>query len=320
MATATNKTKKNQLGKGMAALLGAGAAPSGSSTNALDSLKESARTIKNEKTEIVSSSKKETNTGPMMVSPDQIVANKEQPRKIFKEKEILELAESIKENGIIQPLIVTNGEQGKFLLIAGERRLRAAKKIGLEYVPVVFKKTSRKETLVMAIIENVQRQDLNCVEEGLAYAQLMSDFGLTQEEVAKKIGKERSTIANFLRILKLPREVLQYLQKDEVSFGHAKLLVSLKDDEKVKRLAREVVENQLSVRELEKLIKSGKSSSAKEVNPYFDDKLDGLKQKLEKRTGFHFDLKNKNNGSGLISIKFNNEAEFNDIYEFLMTK
>jgi ParB family chromosome partitioning protein len=308
------KNSKPQLGKGMAALLGAGAAPIGTKEKKEVSSKQLKEKISDKESRL------STESGPILVGTSQIKANKDQPRKIFKDKDLIELSASIKENGIIQPLIVSQDEDGKFNLIAGERRLRASKLAGLEMVPVVIKKVTKKETLVMAIIENVQRSDLNCVEESLAYYQLMNDFNLTQEEVAKKIGKERSTIANFLRILKLPREVLQYLQKEQLSFGHAKVLVAIKDDEKIKRLALEAIQENLSVRELEKLIKSKKVTKDKNSNPYFDERIDALRGKLEKKTGFHFDLKSKSNGSGIISIKFNNEAEFNDIYEYLMTK
>lgn len=314
MSTKTkSKASKPQLGKGMAALLGAGAAPIGATEKTESVVKKAALSE-------TSKSKIQNDSGPILVGISQIKANKDQPRKIFKDKDLMELSASIKENGIIQPLIVSQNEEGKFDLIAGERRLRASRLAGLEMVPVVIKKVTKKETLVMAIIENVQRSDLNCVEESLAYYQLMNDFSLTQEEVAKKIGKERSTIANFLRILKLPREVLQYLQKEQLSFGHAKVLAAIKDDEKIKRLALEAIQENLSVRELEKLIKSKKTKKDQNSNPYFDEKVDALRSKLERKTGFHFDLKSKSNGSGLVTIKFNNEAEFNDIYEYLMSK
>ncbi len=226
------------------------------------------------------------------------------------------MSNSIKENGIIQPITVSE-ENGKYTIIAGERRFRAAKLAGLERVPVTIKKVTKKDTLVMAIIENVQRSDLNCVEEALAYYQLMNEFSLTQEEVAKKIGKERSTIANFLRILKLPREVIQYLQREDLSFGHAKILASIKDDEKSKRLARIAIDEKLSVRELEKLIKQKKATKSINSNKFLDEQVDALRKKLESKTGYHFDLKTKNNGSGTITIKFSNEAELNDIYDYL---
>lgn len=297
MATTKNKPA---LGRGMSALLGGNAAP-------INSTKKSAETPL-------------STNGSLLVPIEKVKANKEQPRKIFKDKEIEELSASIKENGIIQPLIVTLEEDNTYKLISGERRLRASRLAGLEMVPVVVKKVTKKEHMAMAIIENVQRSDLNCVEEALAYYSLMNEFGLTQEEVAKQIGKDRSTVANFLRILKLPREVIQFLQKDMLSFGHAKVLVALKDDEAMKRFAREVIDNNLSVRELEKIIKTKKAKAPKESNKFFDEKIDSLKQKLEAKTGYHFDLKTKSNGSGTITIKYTNEAEFNDVFKYLMSK
>lgn len=258
---------------------------------------------------------------PLMVDVTRIKANSAQPRKIFKEKDLEELANSITENGIIQPLIVMQLEGGNFELIAGERRLRAAKKAGLEKVPVVVKRGTEKDKMVMAIIENIQRSDLNCVEEALAYFQLMEDYQMTQEEVAKKLGKERSTIANFLRILKLPRDVIEMLQKEILSFGHAKVLASEKERERIIRLANQAAAEQLSVRELEKLMKSKlKAPSTARTNPFFDEKLDQLRTKLEQGTGFHFQIKSGKGGAGTIALKFNNEAEFNDIYEYLMTR
>ncbi len=146
-------------------------------------------------------------------------------------------------------------------------------------------------------------------------------FNKEHEKIAKKIGKERSTIANFLRILKLPREVIQHLQKESLTFGHAKVLAAVKDDEKAKRLSREAIDNNWSVRELEKNIKASKKPSSREVsNPYFDEKLDSIKRKLEEKTGYHFDLKTKSSGAGTITIKYSNEAEFNDIFEYLVSK
>jgi ParB family chromosome partitioning protein len=310
-----NKNKKPQLGKGMAALLG---------NSTLQSNVESALGKKMGKplTEETEIKKSEFKNGTYLLDISKIKVNQDQPRKIFDDKKIIELSNSIKENGIIQPLIVAQEEDGKFLLIAGERRYRASKLAGINKVPVVIKKVTKKDTLVMAIIENVQRSDLNCVEEGLAYFQLMSEYGLTQEEVAKKIGKERSTIANFLRILKLPREVLSMLQKEEISFGHAKVLASVKDDEKIKRIARETIEKNYSVRELEKALKARGPMGAKnkKTDKFFDEKLDSLRNKLEKVTGFHFDLKGKKSGSGTITIKYNNEAELNDIFDYLVQK
>ncbi len=265
------------------------------------------------KTEIVNT--------PLLIDVSRIKANPGQPRKIFKEKSLEELANSITENGIIQPLIVMQLDGGNFELIAGERRLRAAKKAGLTQVPVVVKRGTEKDKMVMSIIENVQRSDLNCVEEALAYFQLMEDFQMTQDDVAKKLGKERSTIANYLRVLKLPRDVIEMMQKELLTFGHGKVLAVEKDRERTIRLANTAVTEQLSVRELEKLMKTKiKPAAESKKNPFFDDRVDQARQKLEQNTGFHFQIKSSKSGKGAIALKFNNEAEFNDIYEYLMTR
>lgn len=302
--------KKIALGKGIASLI---------QETPNEILKQSLKTA--EEAAAKASAKEVVATGPMLVPVSKIKANPGQPRKIFKEKELEELSQSIKENGIIQPLVVVELGDGGFELVAGERRMRAAKRAGLEQVPVVVKKATDKEKMVMAIIENVQRSDLNCVEEALAYYQLMEDFQLTQEEVAKKLGKERSSIANYLRILKLPREVIERLQKEELTFGHAKVLAALKEREQIIRLAAECVASGLSVRELEALAKkSSKPKVAKESNPFYNEKLEDCREKLERSTGFHFQIKSKKTGQGQVVLKFNNEAEFNDIYEYLLKR
>jgi ParB family chromosome partitioning protein len=296
---------KPQLGRGMAALLG-------NSPGVFGDAPERNAPIE-PKREI------QIENQPLLVDLEKIEVNRDQPRKIFKEKDLLELAESIRENGIIQPIIVIE-KDGKFEIVAGERRYRASRLAGLNKVPVIVKRATKKDVLVMSIIENVQRSDLNCVEEALAYFQLMNEFKLTQEEVAKKIGKERSTIANFLRILKLPKEVIVSLQKDLLSFGHAKILVGVSDDEIVKRLSNEVIAHGLSVRELEELAKKTKKmvKAIPSDNKFITEQYTQLKNKLEQKTGYHFDVKPKKNGAGEITIKFSNEAEFNDIFSYLM--
>lgn len=266
----------------------------------------------------------EAGEGISQISVTEIFRNNKQPRKIFNEKELNELSESIKNHGIIQPISVYKREEGGFEIIAGERRWRAAKMAGLDFVPAIIKRTTERQRVVMSIIENVQREDLNCVEEALAYWQLIEEFKLKQEEVAKQVGKERSTVANFLRILRLPREVISLIQEDKLSFGHAKILASIKEKEQSIRLANQVVVEQLSVRQLEQLAKKKPTlpKSPKENTRTEErlQKLDEYRQKLEKRTGFHFNLKSKTGDKGEISIKFTNEAEFNDVFEFLMTR
>lgn len=299
--------KKLALGKGMASLIQT------ASHNAV--VDETIRTLE----ESENNNKSKMISGPPLIDVGQIKNNPNQPRKIFKEKELEELSNSIKENGVIQPIIVSKIENG-FELIAGERRLRASIKAGIEKIPAIIKKVTDREKMIMAIIENVQRSDLNCIEEALAYYQLMDEYKLTQDEVAKKLGKERSTIANYLRILKLPRSVVDLVQKEMLSFGHAKILAVVKERDKAIRFANTVIVESLSVRELEKLIKSDSlKKNRKEQDPIFDKKMDQFKEKLERQTGFHFALKSKQNGAGHISIKFNNEAEFNDVYEYLLT-
>lgn len=256
-------------------------------------------------------------SGVLLVDISAIQKNEKQPRKIFKEKDLHDLANSIKSNGILQPLIVKKIEKG-YELIAGERRLRASKIAELKQVPVIVKRATDREKLVWAIIENVQRADLNCIEEAMGYYELMSEFNLTQEEIAKKIGKDRSAIANFLRILKLPRPVVEILQKDLLTFGHAKLLAAIKEPKQVLRMANEALSKGMSVRELEKKIKATKKPLESKRNQFFDEKLDQFKSNLEKSTGYHFAITQKNNGTGEIVLKFSNEAEFNDIYNFLL--
>ena len=266
-----------------------------------------------------------SDSGYKLVAIENIVTNPGQPRKIFKPEELNELADSIRENGIIQPLIVSLLEDGKFEIIAGERRFRASKIVGLNQVPVVVKKTTKKEKMVYAIIENVQRDDLNCIEEALAYLQLISEFKLTQDEVAKKVGKNRSTIANLLRILKLPRSVIEMLQSNRLSLGHAKVLISLKDEpEKIIKFSNKVVEQNLSVRDLEKLIEFEKirlsphQKNENEVDAGFQDKVQNLQDVLIDLTGRKLKIKTKGNSEkGSIEFKFNNKAEFNSLFEFL---
>lgn len=313
----SRKQQKPALGKGIASLLEA-------NSTASEFLKDvGTPTSRNEKPKQATPEKVEgeAKSGVSMVPIEAITINPHQPRKIFKEKDLLDLTNSIKESGLIQPLVVTQADKGKFELIAGERRLRASKAAGLERVPVIFKKVTDREKLTLAIIENVQRSDLNCIEEALAYFQLIEDFNLTQEETAKKIGKDRSAIANHLRLLKLPREVVQLLQAEKLTFGHGKILAGISENEKALRLAREVVAQKLSVRELEKLAKKRPvAPSAPKSDLLMNERLNSLKDKLEKTTGFHFDINSGKAGSGVISIKYSNEAEFNDIFEYLVKK
>ena len=200
---------------------------------------------------------------------DKLVANQGQPRKIFNETELQELAESIKTFGIIQPIIAANAGDGTYIIIAGERRTRAAKLAGLETVPAIIRDYTDQKRLEVSLIENIQRTDLNPIEEAAAYKNLMDFSGLSQDELASRMGKNRSTVANALRLLKLPVEIQKSLEEGKVSSGHARALLSITDSKSRDKLYREMLAAEISVREAEKkaaainAVTSGKEKPAK---------------------------------------------------------
>jgi len=200
---------------------------------------------------------------------DKIEPNPQQPRSYFDPEKLQELSESIRERGVIQPLLVTRSKGNRYHLIAGERRLRAAKMAGLEEVPVVVMESgSQNERLELALIENIQRHDLNAIEEALAYARLIEDFDLTQEEVSRKVGKKRSTITNLLRLLKLPQLLQNDVIENRISEGHARVLLRLKDDLGLMQEVRDrIVKEKLSVRETEQLCRAGKNKRTQSPKP-----------------------------------------------------
>lgn len=239
--------------------------------------------------------------GISLAMVDEILTNQYQPRHDFDETALEELAASIRVNGIIQPLVVRRTNMGSFELIAGERRLRAAKKAGLKQVPVVIRRSTDKEALELALIENIQRQDLNCVDEALAYNQLVQEFNLTQEEVAQRVGKERATVANSLRLLKLSDTILDDLRKGILSFGHGKILLSLEDADLRLRARQQIVEHRLSVRETERLVETLKRAAtsqtltadaapAPEATP-LQNRFDTLSQDLTRKWSAKIELK-----------------------------
>lgn len=197
---------------------------------------------------------------------DNIVVNPHQPRRVFRDQELQSLAASIKVDGVIQPVTVTKtSTPGKYMLIAGERRLRASKLAGATKIPAIIREPmTEQEQLRIALIENIQRQDLNVVEEAEAYHSLISDFGLTQEQCADKVGKERSTVANILRILQLPREVQDDLVESRLTMGHGRALLGLEDKKAILRARDIVIKKAMSVRQTEQLCKSYKEGSSLE--------------------------------------------------------
>lgn len=218
-------------------------------------------------TSLIPSSIKNHDSKKFMELPiGDVIPNPNQPRKLFAKESIDELANSIEEKGIIQPLIVRPLGGGKYELIAGERRYRAAKQIGLEKVPAVIKDIDESETLELALIENIQRENLNVIEEALAYKDLLSKFQYTQDELAKRLGKDRSSIANSLRLLKLSDKIRNHLINNELSMGHARALLAIEDKDLQLQMAQDIIEHALSVRETENLIKKFKTTAHEDTD------------------------------------------------------
>lgn len=218
-----------------------------------------------------------SSAGAVKLKLMEIEPNREQPRKTFDEKALSELAESIAQHGVIQPLLVRPIADGGYQLVAGERRWRAARLAGLTEVPVVIRELSNDEAMALALIENLQREDLNPIEEAQGLQLLMDSFGLSQEETAEKVGKSRPAVANSLRLLKLPPVVLDYVLEGKISAGHARALLAFKDESQMLEVAKRILEQGISVREVEKLAKAAEKEALpkKNDNPrresYFDE-------------------------------------------------
>lgn len=233
-----------------------------------------------------------------------IVPNKDQPRKKFNDDSLSELADSILQHGVIQPLLVRPLSGGTYQLVAGERRWRASRMAGLKEVPVVIKDLSDEEASVIAMIENLQREDLNPIEEADGIKYLMIKYGLTQEEVSERVGKSRSAVANSLRLLKLPESITEYVRDGIISAGHAKSLLPLEDEEKMISLCNRIISENLSVRETEKIVKAmlteKKSKKKKARDKFFDEVELSLKDSLKRKIKINSTSKNK----GTITIEF----------------
>ena len=299
---------KKGLGRGLGAIFGE------------DVVKESNEELANTKKAI--SSPQEETGGEIMVKVSLIEPNRDQPRKDFNEEELQELAESIKNYGVLQPLLVQK-KGTSYELIAGERRWRAAKLAGLREVPVVLREYNKQQAMEIALIENVQRSDLNPIEEAQAYQQLVKEFHLTQEEIAVRVSKNRATITNAMRLLKLDSQIQDLLIKGMISSGHARALLSLEDGQLQKKAAQEILDRGLSVRETEKLVKKmGKDLSSKEEKAEKrDDALTLIFRELEERMksimGTKVSIHNKDKNKGRIEIEYYSEAELERIVEMI---
>ena len=262
---------------------------------------------------LIGETKSEININKLSIS--NLLSNKYQPRKIFDEESLKDLTSSIKERGIIQPIIVrkSNIDITKYEIIAGERRWLAAQKAGLHEVPVVITNVDDLKSLEFAIIENVQRNDLNPIDEARGYQRLIEEFSYDQEKVATFIGKSRSHIANCLRLLSLPASILKLIESKKISSGHAKLLVGLNN---AQLIANKIVEKNLSVRQTENIVKIFKIKKQSFKSTH-DTNLKALESSIIEKVGLNVIIKNKKNNKGSIIIEYNDIDQLNKIIEIL---
>lgn len=292
----------------------------------LDSLIPSKTSVERETEPVENSSDVPENAykDAVMVDIQKVEPNREQPRKTFNEDALLELSESIKQFGVLQPLLVQD-KQDYYEIIAGERRWRAAKMAKVKEVPVVIKNLSEQEIVEISLIENIQREDLNPIEEALAYKRLLEEFNLKQDEVAERVSKSRTAVTNSMRLLKLSQEVQQMLIDDMLSNGHARALLAIEDGEKQYSLAQKIFDEKLSVRETEKLIKkiqNEKQEAPKEEN-IIDPKLEIIYQDLEEKMksilGTKVEIKKKDAQKGKIEIEYYSSEELDRIVDLFQS-
>lgn len=271
-------------------------------------------------------SKKETtkqdkvNNGPeTLVKITKVEPNREQPRKNFDEDALLELADSIKQFGLLQPILVQD-RKDYYEIIAGERRWRAAKLAGLKEVPVIIKNLTEQEIVEIALIENIQREDLNPIEEAQAYKKLLQEFNLKQDEVAERVSKSRTAVTNSMRLLKLSEEVQQMVINEMITTGHARALLAIEDSEEQYMIAQKIFDEKLSVRDVEKLVKNlHKPAKPKKI----DDKTleiiyQDVEEKLKQSLGTKVSVSSKGEGAGKIEIEFYNHQDLDRLMDIFM--
>jgi len=296
---------KRGLGKGLSALL-----PDESEENSANQADKQASEEKDEGIK--------ERTGEIFVAPEKLKANPNQPRKVFNEEELAELADSIRQQGIIQPIIAEDAGDGTYTIIAGERRARAARLAGLEQVPVVLRKYSDEKRMVVSLIENIQRANLNPIEEAQAYKQLAELENLSQEDVAARVGKNRATVANALRLLKLPAEMQESLKKNELSPGHARAVLSVSDAKAQVALYQEILKKGLSVREAEKraVALGQESKKPQKAEKGRAPELAAMEEKFMLRMGTKVVIKGDLN-KGAIEIDYYSMEDLDRLYEIL---
>ena len=307
--------KRTGLGKGLGAIFGDEVMESAAEEQ------EAKHQAKSKKAQEPEKKEEDSDIGrELMVKVTSIEPNREQPRKDFNEEAMGELAESMKVYGVLQPLLVQ--KKGDYYeIIAGERRWRAAKLAGLKEVPVVIREYTKQQTMEIALIENVQREDLNPIEEAKAYQRLIQEFELKQEEIAARVGKSRVTITNSMRLLKLDERVQEMLIQNQITGGHARALLTVEDGELQYKLAGKIIAENLSVREIEKIVKSlSKKKNPKEKNVE-DESLALIFRDLEERMksamGTKVSINRKDKNKGSVEIEYYSESELERIVELI---
>lgn len=310
--------KHQGLGKGLGALMQEADLSEEISENGVQ-LKENASPVNLNLPAGISSDE----NGTLWVDPALLKPNPRQPRTYFDDEKLAELTESVRNEGILSPVIIEDANDGTFFIIAGERRTRAAKAAGLKKIPVQLRKYSEQRKLEVALIENIQRTDLNALEEAQAYYDLMELGNLTQDQVAERVGKNRSTVANCLRLLKLPEDIQKALVTDSISSGHARAILSLENDSDKRILFGKIIGQGLSVRQSENIakeMKSGIPSAAKndfKPEPKKDPNLAALEQKLIERLGTKVQLKG-GFSKGTISINYFSSEDLDRIFNLIV--
>lgn len=292
------------LGKGLDTLI-----PGSSVTSKKNAAEQEPETVESRK------SKPETMVNIALIRP-----NREQPRKNFDEDALIELSESIKQFGIIEPILVQD-RQDHYEIIAGERRWRAAMKAGLKEIPVIIRNYTEQEIVEIALIENIQREDLTPIEEALAYKKLMDEFHMKHDQVAERVSKSRTAVTNSIRLLKLCKKVQEMVENGMITAGHARAIISVEDPDKQYELAQRIFDEKLNVREVEKIIKK-MNEPAKEGKPkpdtsQFDAIYENLAEKMKQTLGTKVSITSKGQGAGKIEIEFYSNEDLERIMELI---
>jgi ParB family chromosome partitioning protein len=324
-----SKNKKKALGRGLGSLLGGGYDPEVETAKEKKIVEPSVKPIEISSSQAPAGASFAVSSEPQAMSAAQakvwqlsiekLQAGEYQPRQKFSQESLSELSQSIKKHGILQPLIVRKTKEGAFEIVAGERRWRAAQMAGLHEVPVLIKDYDHQKTLELSLIENIQREDLNPIDEAMAYERLIKEFGLSQSDVAERVGKERATVANAVRLLSLPQEIKNYVADGMLSQGHAKVLLSIGDFERIKNLGKKCISEKWSVRRLEKEL--AEKTMTIEAAPTTDRSvikklISGLSEELQKILGTRVSI-DYMDGKGKVGIYFYSDEELTSLIERL---